>query len=86
MLSYLEEKRATLEARKAVKSEVYADIDEHVEEYKNSLYTARNEAIDNQNMLINAQVAILDEVIEETKKAVDEVVEEVEEEPTETEL
>lgn len=85
MLSYLEQKRATLEARKAVKSDVYVDIDEHVEEYKLSLYKERNEAIDNKNMLIDAQVAILNEVIEETNSAV-ETETEAEEEPTETEL
>lgn len=84
MLKYLEEKRATLEARKAVKSDVYADIDEHIEEYKNSLYKERNEAIDNQNMVIDAQVAILNEVIEETKNAVENGVEE--EQAIETEL
>ena len=77
MLNYLETKRADLEARKAVKSEIYADIEETVEEYRKTLYTARNAEIDQQNMLIDAQVAILDEVIEETKKAVDDSVDEV---------
>ena len=70
MLSYLESKKASLEARKAVKSEVYADIDEQVEEYRKTLYTARNEAIDESNKIIDAQVTILNEVIEETTKAI----------------
>ena len=84
MLSYLEQKRATLEARKAVKSAVYVDIDEHVEEYKRSLYEERNKDIYNKNLLIDAQVAILNEVIEETTNAVENDVEE--EQPTETNL
>ena len=70
MLNYLEQKRASLEARKAVKSDVYADIEEKVDEYRNMLYTQRNEAIDKENTLIDAQVAILDEVIEETTRAI----------------
>jgi preprotein translocase subunit SecA len=77
MLNYLEDKKAKLEARKLAKSETYADIDDQVEEYRKILYTERNEYIEQKNMLIDAQVAILDEVIEETKKAVDDSVDEV---------
>ncbi len=72
MLNYLNQKKADLEARKAVKSETYADIEEKVEEYRKTLYTQRNEEIKQNNMLIDAQVAILDEVIEETARAIPE--------------
>ncbi len=72
MLNYLSKKKADLEARKAVKSEVYTDIEEKVEEYRKTLYTQRNEAIDKENTLIDAQVAILDEVIEETARVIEE--------------
>ena len=83
MLKYLEQKKADLEAKREVKQESYTDIEERVEEYRKILYAERNSEITAKNMLIDAQVAILDEVIEETKNAF-ELVEE--EEPSEVEL
>ena len=71
MLSYLEHKKAELEARKVEPSIVYPDLDAKVEEYRKELYTARDTEINENNKLIDAQVAILDEVIEDTKKAVE---------------
>ena len=72
MLKYLKQKKADLEARKAVKLDNYADIEEKVEEYRKTLLTQRNEEIEQKNMLIDAQVAILDEVIEETERVIEE--------------
>lgn len=71
MLSYLEQKKADLEARKVEQQIVYPDLDAKVEEYRKELYTARDSEIQENNKLIDAQVAILDEVIEETKKVIE---------------
>lgn len=71
MLNYLNQKKADLESKKALKEVVYTDIEAKVEEYRKELYSARNAEIDKHNMLIDAQVAILDEVIYETEKAIE---------------
>lgn len=69
MLNYLEYKKTELEKQKAVKEPTYADIEEKVEQFRKEQYTARYAEIDTKNMLIDAQVAILDEVSEEALKA-----------------
>lgn len=78
MLNYLEQKKASLVAQKVEPSLVYEDLDRKVEEYKKELYTARNAEIAEHNKLIDAQVAILDEVKEEVAKAIETEQKEVE--------
>lgn len=81
MLNYLENKRVELEAQKVEPSTMYPDLERKIDEYRAMLYQERDTEIARKNMLINAQIAILDEVIEEAKKpaetveAVDEITE-----------
>lgn len=70
MLNYLNQKKETLEAQRVESKIVYEDIEQKVEEYRKELYTERYAEVDKKNMLIDAQIAILDEVIEETAKAI----------------
>lgn len=68
MLNYLEGKRVELEAQKVEHSIVYPDLERKIDEYRSMLYQERDTEIARKNMLIDAQIQILDEVIDEARK------------------
>ena len=68
MLEYLTKKREELEEQKTETSIVYEDIERKVDEYRKELYAVRDAEINEKNKLIDAQLAILDEVIDEATK------------------
>lgn len=87
MLDYLKTKKEALEARKIEPSIVYEELERQIEEYRSKLYAEKDAQVTEHNKLIDAQVAILDEVIEETAKAMEaEAVETVEEEQKEADI
>lgn len=71
MLEYLKAKREALGAKKIEPSIVYEDLERKIEEYRSKLYAEKDAEVTEHNKLIDAQVAILDEVIEETEKAME---------------
>jgi type I restriction-modification system DNA methylase subunit len=80
MLEYLKVKREELEAKRIEPCVVYKDLEKKIDEYRSQLYAERDAEVTENNKLIDAQVAILDEVIgtaeaiEEAKKLVDDSV------------
>jgi hypothetical protein len=72
MLVYLRKKKEALEAQRIEPCVVYEDLERKIDEYRSQLYAERDAEVTETNKLIDAKVSVLDEVIAETERVIEE--------------
>ena len=65
MIEILKAKREQLKEQKVIPSTFYEDLERLIDEYRAKLYAERDGQIAEQNLIIDAKIELLDDLIEE---------------------